>query len=252
MIIRENKFMISCAARTGSTMLVHLLRSNRRILCHGEVFTKKGIGAIAGRYRQKKNNDSNYQKALNQLAKNDINRFIYDILYDSQGRKVVGHKYKTDEFYNPDYRHISDIMLKDTDIKILDLKRRNLLDQYISHQIVLKQGGSTLLLKDQSKSNQFKQFSVNSQHCEKFFKDVIEREQKSEKDFENHRSITLFYEDLVVNANDIHAQIQEFLNLEPVPLEFATKKIISNNKSLVSNLEELETKLVASGFEARI
>ena len=48
--LRNTKFIISCPARSGSTMLLHLLRSNPASLCHGEVFGGERLGHVSGRY----------------------------------------------------------------------------------------------------------------------------------------------------------------------------------------------------------
>jgi len=40
---RDNIYMITCPARSGSTMLVHLLRSHPDIISHDEVFASAGI-----------------------------------------------------------------------------------------------------------------------------------------------------------------------------------------------------------------
>src|SRR5262245_5075326 len=42
------RFIILCAARTGSTMLRHMLNSHPDVRCHGEVMTGRSFDALSG------------------------------------------------------------------------------------------------------------------------------------------------------------------------------------------------------------
>src|SRR5690606_41108644 len=86
MYLRENKFLISCPARSGSTMLLHLLRSNPQVMCHGEVFGRDGLGHIAGEYDAKRRDDDEVGARLQEYRERDPAAFLYDIVFDPQGR----------------------------------------------------------------------------------------------------------------------------------------------------------------------
>lgn len=72
----DTKFIISCAARTGSTMLVHLLRANTNILCHGEVYGGETLGSLWGKYRQLREEDANFDRALHRMAEGGPEDFL--------------------------------------------------------------------------------------------------------------------------------------------------------------------------------
>ena len=58
--------------------------------------------------------------------------------------------------------------------------------------------------------------------------------------FRDHQLLTLFYEDLVENREEVFRQVQEFLGVEPGPLEVALRK--QNPEplpELLSNYDEL-------------
>ena len=50
---RDNGFMITCPARSGSSMLVHLLRSHPEICAHDEVFSPDKVRGLSGKYLQR-------------------------------------------------------------------------------------------------------------------------------------------------------------------------------------------------------
>ena len=79
--LKDSSFIISCAARTGSTMLVHMLRSNPEIMCHGEVFNYRNIGGLMGSYNSLRES-AEHDKALLDLYRKDPNTFLYKVVFD--------------------------------------------------------------------------------------------------------------------------------------------------------------------------
>jgi hypothetical protein len=252
MYLRDSKFIISCAARTGSTFLVHLLRSNPKILCHGEVISLDKVGNLTGTYGKKRREIPDYAEALHHEFINEPERFIYSSIFDSQGHRTTGFKYKTDESLSPEYGAYTDIIADDKDIKVIHLKRRNLLDQYISHQVVLKQSGVTLLLGNERP--EIEPFECDIGHVTKYFKDVVRREKASAELYEAHRFFNVNYEDLVADINTAHSRrdIQRFLEVKVVPLTSHTKKIISDSNTLVTNIDEVLEHFSNTAFSDRI
>ena len=51
---RDNIYMITCPARSGSTMRVHLLRSHPDICSHDEVFSSGTLDGMTGTYLLKR------------------------------------------------------------------------------------------------------------------------------------------------------------------------------------------------------
>ena len=67
MHLRDDKFLINCSARTGSTLLVHLLNSHPDAICHGEPFGPEVVGNIAGRYRAARQADPEAERVVQQM-----------------------------------------------------------------------------------------------------------------------------------------------------------------------------------------
>lgn len=251
MHLRDSKFVICCAARTGSTYLVHLLRSNPEILCHGEVIGLSMVGALVGSYAEKRKDSPEFELALHKKLIENPELFLYDNIFDSQDRKVVGFKFKTDELFDPDYARYQEALGADQEIKVIHLVRKNLLDQYISHQVVLNQTGVTLLHSNEV-APEIRPFTCDITHAIAYFEDVVQRELLSEKFYAGHRSISVSYEGLQEKSSGDREAIQKFLGVTIKTLASATKKIIRDNRELLNNLDETLSALSNAGFADRI
>ena len=251
MHLRDSKFIINCAARTGSTFLVHLLRSNPKILCHGEVIALDRVGALVGTYGRKRREIEGFEQALHDKMLARPTEFIYDNIFDSQGHRVVGFKYKTDESLNSAYKPYTDIIAGDEEIKVIHLRRRNLLDQYISHQVVLHQTGVTMITSDDEKP-EIQPFEADITHAINYLRDVVDREQRSIDLYTKHRCFFADYENLLPESSNDRLDLQRFLDVGVQALTTSTKKIITDNRGLLTNLDQVLEALIAAGFEQRI
>lgn len=236
--LRDNMFVISCAARTGSTMLVHMLRANPRIICHGEVYAGDAIGALTVNYRIKRQ-DSELDSKLLRHYKEAPELFFYKYVYDLQGRLAAGFKFKTDELFHPNYATVAKLLGEDKDIKVIHLYRNDLVAQYISHQVVLNQNGLTLISKNETRP-QLSEFGVELNHFRDYVADVFHREQSSLDFYSEHRGYCISYEDAVCESEPVLNALQEFIGVPPTKLKKGTEKIIEQElKDLVTNLAEV-------------
>src|SRR5947199_9756333 len=94
---RDNIYMITCPARTGSTVLVHLLRSHPEICSHDEIFSTGKSGGITGTYLIKRRADPESIDRLSAERDPDPIKFLYEIALDLQGKKAACFKRKHDE-----------------------------------------------------------------------------------------------------------------------------------------------------------
>ncbi len=248
--IRNDKFIISCAARTGSTMLQQMLRSHPDILCHGEVVQPDAVGPLAGPYWKRRQEEAGLDEQLWRYMSSRPRLFLYDIIFDRQGRSIVGFKFKTDEAYDQRLRHaewVQTAITKDTDIKIIRLRRRDLLAQYISHQIVLRQTRTTQIA-DEAERPQPRPFSAEPDHAIRYFEDVVERERRADEDYASHRQFHVYYEDLLDESASARESLLRFLEVRPRPMETNTKKVLKDTRALLQNRDELLTELARAGY----
>lgn len=239
MYLKDSNFIISCAARTGSTMLVHMLRSNPEIICHGEVFNYRNIGGLAGTYNSLRASAA-YDETLLNLYRNDPRMFLYKVVFDSQERRIAGFKIKTDEIFRRPYSRLRRLLKKDTDIKVLHLYRADLIDQFVSLKVVNDQTGVTLIHNDEQRPR-IKPFTADTSEFQSFLKDVFRREQKSLQLYSAHRSFIISYEEAVRADAATLQNMQVFLGVNPSPLESTTLKILNHPTSeTLLNYQEIE------------
>ncbi len=238
MHVRDDKFLISCAARSGSTMLCTLIGSHPQALCHHEVFAQGGSVPVFGAYARKRKTSAEYDRQLRDYRDREPQRFLYDIVFDAQGRRCVGFKLKTDEVFLPAYRTVRELVAADRDIKVIHLIRRNLIDQYVSHRVVEKTG--VLFLRPNEEPPQVQPFTVDVEHFSAFVADVHKRQRAAAELYRKHRNVTMAYEDIIAPQSTALDDLQAFLELDNRPLTSNTNKILKNNRRLVRNFDAVK------------
>jgi len=246
MHLRDDKFLINCSARTGSTLLVHLLNSHPDAICHGEPFGPEVVGNIAGRYRAARQADPEAERVVQQMRDEFPERFLYDCVFDPQGRAMVGFKYKADESQDERHQHVTRILTSDRDIKVINLLRRDRVAQFVSHQVVLQQTGVTLLREGDPRV-ELTPLRLDPEQCVREVREAHERYKKARDAFGANRSYEIAYEDLL--DADAQQALLAFLGLKPRPLESPTRKIINTPlEELVPNLSELRDAVASAGL----
>ena len=240
MHFRDDKFLVSCAARSGSTMLCTLIRSHPQAICHGEVLAQQQP-PLSGIYVRMNKDNPDFGREIRRYRDQHPQRFLYDIAFNPQGRRCVGFKFKTDEAFQPSFKTIREVIAADKDIKIIHLIRRNLLDQYVSHRVVEKTGLTLLRTKDDRP--QVAPFTVDIDHFMAYINDVQQRQQAAFDLYRDHRSLTIAYEDVVSPQSSALDDVQAFLGIDSRPLSTPLVKIIKNNSEMVLNLKEVQAVL---------
>ena len=243
MHLRDDKFLVSCAARSGSTMLCSLIRSHPQAICHGEVLAQEGSPPLAGMYQRKLKENPEFGSSVCRYRDRHPERFLYDIVFNPQGHRCVGFKFKTDEAFQPRFKPFREIVAADKDIKVIHLIRRNLLDQYVSHRVVEKTGLTLLRLPEERP--QVAPFTVDIEHFIAYAKDVNQRQQAAFDLYREHRCITLAYEDIVAPESSALDGLKVFLGITNRPLSTPLVKIITNNSDVVLNLKEVQDELAS-------
>jgi hypothetical protein len=244
--LRTDKYVISCAARSGSTMLVQLLRSHPDVLSHGEVFAADSIGMLDGRYAALRRDDPSLSQRLFDYRRGQPEPFVYDVVYDSQGRKAVGFKFKTDEAFSPAWADIRAIVARDIDIKVIFLRRRDMLAQYVSHEAVLRHNVPTLVVHPAARERlRIKPFKISIPALLEYVDDVARRERLAAETYADHPSMHVDYEDLVLEEHSVRRTLTDFLEIPPFTLSTPSQRIIADHASLVVNRDEVLAALAA-------
>lgn len=237
-MLRNDTFMITCAARTGSTLLVSYLQSHPDILCHGEIYAPKELNGLHGIYRKRQNKDAEYRKNLKQCRNERPNTFLYKIALDRQGQKIVGFKLKHDELVCPYVAQTRHLIQEDTDIKIIHLRRENLLAKYLSWYLVNHVTGVTMKLEGQPLP-ETKPIKLDPAQCLANFQVSEQRYAFFVKMFAKHPTLEVSYEELTNDSREQKLrEIQDFLGVNRHSL--TTKMIKLGKKDLSETIENYE------------
>jgi len=229
------RFIILNAARTGSTMLRHLLNSHPEICCHGEVMAG-GIRSFVG--LQDRPNLPLVSK-LESMLKADPVGFMRDFVLFPGGMKAVGFKIKYEELVLPEFAAIRSALEQNAELRVIHLRRENRLKRVIS-KITATRINKVFNVLDPSEKPVQTLFALDPKECEEDFTQTADREEEFTKAFASHPMCEVGYEELVHPDAGARQRVQEFLGVAPVTLETATVKINSDRvEDMVENLEVL-------------
>lgn len=238
--------MITCAARTGSTMLVKLLRCHPSLLVHGEVWGDR-MASLTGPIGKRILEDPAVGEEIARERFTRPEKVLYKYFLHSPGKKAVGFKLKYDEMTQPRWHEVRGLVERDLDLKILFLHRENLLERYVSHQVVMKQTGVTNV-KAGAAVPPVKPFKVDVKDC---LADVVETRRRTaefKRSFAGHRVIETTYERLVRAPQAESDLLFAFLGVDAAPVEMGTEKIVrAPLQELVLNFAEVERALQDHG-----
>lgn len=239
-ILRQGKaFMITCPARSGSTMLVHLLRSHPEICAHDEVFSPDKVKGITGTYLQQSKEDPGYIDRLSAQRFRDPIKFLYQVILDPQGKKMVGFKLKHDELVLPGYKVLRDEIASNASLRIIHLRRDNLLRRYLSHYIAMHVTHVTLAVGEQP-IPELSPLRLEPAACEKDFETILAREKEFAALFAGHPGFSISYEEMVARDPGKLAGLLDFLGVSQRELTTPTRKLGRDDlRVMITNFDEL-------------
>ncbi len=248
--MRDDLYMITCAARTGSSLLETSLLSHPEIMSHGEVYHADRIGSLRGYYGAQVT-DTEQNAALTRFRDANQTAFLYKYVYDAQGKKAVGHKLKHEELMMAKFAETREAVRRDTDIKIIHLSRINLFERFVSWWMAAKVTGVTEIHSDADRP-EVTAAEIPAAACRENFDQVTARYGFFQTLFKDHPIFEVTYEDLNSPRRDaVLAEIQAFLGVEARPLESRLKKVnVKRMRDLVSNYDALKEAFADSPYHA--
>src|SRR6266478_3206318 len=240
--------MITCPARTGSTMLVHLLRSHPDICSHDEVFSTGTLGGITGTYLIKRREEPDFAERMAAIRDRDPIKFLYKIVLDLQGKKAVCFKLKHDELILPKYKALRDEIVNDRDFRIIHLRRENLLRRYLSHHIANYVTHVTLAFNGEA-IPEVPPVTLNPHECEKDFETIRSREAEFAELFAQHPSFSISYEEMVAGDAKKIGGLLDFMGVSPRVLTTTTRRLGCDDlRQAIANFEELRAYFAGSPY----
>lgn len=246
--MRNDMYMITCSARTGSSLLETSLLSHPDIQSHGEVYDPNRIGALRGRYSDMVL-DEEVNAKLTAFRDQNQTAFLYKYVFDAQGKATVGLKLKHEELMLPKFAETREAIRRDTDIKIIHLSRENLFQRFVSLWIANNVTKTTEIHSDADRPD-IPRITIPIKECHVDFDRTSARYAFFQKMFADHEIVNVSYEQLAGSQRpDVLAKIQTFLGVSPQELSSRLKKVVTKDmRSIVANYDDLASHFAGTPY----
>lgn len=208
------RFIILGRSRTGSNFLRGLIQSNPAVVTFGEVF--RNVDALDMDNAQYPNSP-----ALLDLYQHDPLAFLEKAIYGKMPPEVhaVGFKLFYYHARQAPFDQLWPVLQADQHLHIIHIKRRNILKTHISRENAEKSGSwvNTSGTKEDPGP-----ITVDYEACLTDFERTRQWEQEADLFFAGHPMLQVTYEDLAAQTVQSGQLIQQFLGLEPVPVQART------------------------------
>ena len=241
-------------------MLVQALNSSPNITCFGELFNWQMdfVGFNVPGY-------DNFDGQDNALRDRDFEAFLRERVYCQHDQETQAVGFKLLFAHVSGFPRLAERLAGDTEIRVLHLRRRNLLRALLSSTIAQTTGvwveDRRLTLANvrtavrhplrvaarlrrpllRPKASRVKT-ALSAEQCRKFFKKMQWNADVLDELFREHQKFTLFYEDLLEHREEVLGQAQAFLGVEPTRLTVTMRR--QNPEplpELLENYDELYT-----------
>lgn len=234
---KYQKFIVLTRARSGSNFLISLLQSHPSIRAFEEIFPRKETKIHWG-YAQYP-----YSSEVLKMRKEEPVKFLDKVVFRkfSPSVSAVGFKLFYYQAQSAERQQIWQYLEGNKDIKVIHLKRENLLKVCLSH--CLAETTNQWTLKDEKYRQNSVAVQLDYDDCLKLFEETKKWEEEYDIFFNEHQKIEIIYENLVQNTREETKRIQQFLEVKPKKLYSLTLK--QNRGALpeiISNYYELKEK----------
>lgn len=244
------RYIVLCHYRAGSNFLLSLLKSHEAVIAYSELFFTNTIAWSDGVYGRRNTNKLIYMRDNNPVE------FLDEFAFRKYGPKIkaVGFKYKYAQFEQPRWNLVNEY-LKDIDVKIIHLKRDNILDIIVSENLVRKTKQASFVSRremDKMMRN-LSTITLDYERLLRRFRNLERRVEKCESYFQQLQSITVKYSELRVRPRQETARIYSFLDIPVTDIDEIRSPLleikIEQNREIISNYEELAVKFAGTKYE---
>jgi LPS sulfotransferase NodH len=240
------RFIILGQARTGSTFLQSLLNSHSQIVAFGEIFRR--FDAIFWDYSSYPRNVPRRQLCA---FRDDPIGFLETHVYAKfpKGISAVGFKLFYAHARHTRQRPLWTYLRDRRDLKIIHIKRRNVLRTHLSLETAKMVGR----WRDLSVEPAGDDISIllDYDECLRKFAETREQERAHDILFANHAKMDLFYEELSRDYTSEMRRVQQFLGVECQVVAPTTHKQARRPLSVaISNYDELAARFKDTPWEA--
>ena len=207
------------------------------------------INGLTGHYGDLVESDPSAMERLLDIRGRAPVHFLYKYILDACGRTVVGFKFKFDEMMLEEYASVVDAIRRDTDIKVIVLWRENLLARHLSHVVVGKVTGITML-KSSDEDLDVPPIRVDVEDLLADVQRQRERLAHFEHLFSGPPNAQLSYEEFLSSPQTESKRLTDFLGVGEYAMRPGTKKNIRRPLSeAIANFEEVCAALRGTDLE---
>lgn len=229
----KQRFIVTCAARTGSSMLVLFLQSHPDICAHGEVLAPKGPLNFYG--LNYKIGDVPLEAVLMAIRDEDPVAFLHRFVWQPGTRSASGFKGKYEELLMPRYASVLSALVADPAIKVIHLVRENLLARYLSQHLAVNVH-RFFQLRDGQPKPPASPVRLDPVECEEDFSRTQRRQERFRQLFRGHDVIEITYEQLTQDRDATLAGVQRHIGV-PVRTDLHTPTKRINDQPLNTAIE---------------
>jgi LPS sulfotransferase NodH len=238
------RFVIVGLARTGSTLLVNLLNAHSGVLAFGELF--RSPDAIGWDVRP----FVGYQNpTLLARYRSDPNKFLEAEVFRRWPRRYEAVGFKL-FYYHARQRRFSEVwdhLRADRDIRIVHIRRQNILKQYLSLKIA---HATDVWSVTTTPLHEPAAIRLDAEECCRHFEFVREAEAACARFFGHNHVLDIFYEDLTEDEDRAVRRVQNFLGIRREKL---TATLVRQRKATlpraIANFEELKGAFIGTSWE---
>jgi LPS sulfotransferase NodH/aminoglycoside phosphotransferase (APT) family kinase protein len=239
-------FLVVCAERTGSNLLLGLLRSHEEVFAGGELFNPVLIEDNLLAWSLAPQEDL---AELNALRRSDPIAFLRRLfaMAARNGHRMIGFKLMYG--HGDQQVRVRDYLAANRELRVVHLKRRNLLRRHLSEERARITG--EWATKEGAAAKQLPTLDMDFRACLANFAFIEQKQADYDALFHGHPLLELFYEDLSEDPQAVGARVLSFLGVEGTPklaVDFA-RTGIDPLRSAIANYDELKSKLQSwAGF----
>lgn len=233
-VLRDDpaRFIVVCRGRTGSNLLMHLLASHSRIRQHWEIFEL---------------HNPRRQQHKDRICEIGSLAYMNEFLVRQSNEQYVGFKviyYQLEPSYEqrwglPDMEPVRRYLQEDLTLKVIHLKRRNILRSLVSDRVAAQ--NKTYILYSPDRRDLETRIELSADECEREFRRVTENQQQFDRMFEQHRPLEMTYEALTAQQEQECRRVQDFLGVKYQRLESPTvQQIVRTLPEVLINYAELK------------
>ncbi|MFC2023151.1 sulfotransferase [Chloroflexota bacterium] len=239
------RFVILGTGRTGSNFLQSLLNSHSEIIAFGELL--QTFDVIRWDYDHYRRDAPRRQLSA---CQDDPIGFLETHVFARfpEGISAVGFKLFYTHAQHTRQKSVWTHLRDRQDMKIIHLKRRNVLRAYLSHKVAIESGRWRDLSGEPGGSSI--SIQLDYEDCQQKFAETRKQEDEHDILFANHDKIDVYYEELSRDYTSEMRRVQEFLDVEYQVVVPATRKQARQPLSIaISNYDELKARFKGTPWE---